>query len=134
VTAAAAFALAKAHNVEVALDGGKIAFRSRGSIRPDVLASLRRAAPDMLAALRSRGRQDGLAALPNQKSPAAPNPTSDNLLEALRARGFVISLTGSDRDLRDIVAERRPLFERLLAWQAPGESAATARQHQGLKR
>jgi hypothetical protein len=34
-------------------------------------------------------------------------------------KGFVISLTGSDRDLRDIVAERRPLFERLLAWRAP---------------
>jgi hypothetical protein len=45
--------------------------------------------------------------------------TGDDLLDALRRRGFVINLTGSDRDLRDIVAERRPLFERLLAWRAP---------------
>jgi hypothetical protein len=111
VTAAAAFALAKTHGVDVVHDGGKIVFRSRGFIRPDVLASLRSAAPDMLAALRS------------PKPMSVRDPTGDELLEALRARGFAISITGSNRDLRDIVAERRPLFERLLAWRAPDAAA-----------
>jgi ParB-like chromosome segregation protein Spo0J len=112
VTAAAAFALAQAHGVDVVLDGGKIAFRSRGFIPPDVLASLRSAAPDMLAALR-------------QAKPSAPTgaPTSDELLEVLRARGFVIKWRG-DRGgamppLRDVVAKHQAFFRRLLTWRAP---------------
>lgn len=113
---AAAFALAKANGVDVVLDGGKIVFRSRGLIRPDVLASLRSAAPDMLAAL----RHSTVGNPPVEKRVGKDGElTSDDLLEALRRKGFVISLTGSDRDLRDIVAERRPLFERLMSWRAP---------------
>jgi hypothetical protein len=109
VSAAAAFALAQAHNVEVVLDGGKIAFRSRGSIRPDVLVSLRSAAPDMLAALRH----------------AKPEPalTGDELLDALWRKGFVINhrgeYDGTMPPLRDVVAKHDAFFRRLLAWSSP---------------
>jgi hypothetical protein len=105
MTAAAAMALAKAHDVEIALDSrGVLVMRSYGPIPPDVRLALKSAKPELIA-LFARDRASAL--------------TGDELLEALRARGFVINLTGSDRDLRDIVAERRPLFEKLLAWQAP---------------
>lgn len=108
MTAAAAFALAKAHGVEIVLDArGVLVMRSYGPIPDEVRLALRRAKADLLAALRHE-RTDG-----------CPSVSGDALLEALRVRGFEISLTGSDRDLRDIVAERRPLFERLLSWRAP---------------
>jgi hypothetical protein len=107
MTAAAALALAKAHGVSISLDGSDLILESRGSIRADVLASLRQTKGDLVAALRRNSAADAVAL------------TGDELLEALRRKGFVISITGSDRDLRDIVAERRPLFERLLTWQAP---------------
>jgi len=100
VEAAAAFRLAKRHGVEIAMDGGGLIMRSDRRVSPVVRAALRKAKPDLLAALRA-----------------------DALLERLRQRGFEISLTGSDRDLRDIVVERRPLFERLLAWSAPDRCA-----------
>ena len=113
--AAAAFALADRHSVEIALDSrGDLVFRSRGFIRPDVLAALRQARGEMLAALRHAEPERALS--------------GDELLEALRVHGFVINLTGSDRDLRDIVAERRPLFERLLSWRAPTRQAFHTRE------
>jgi hypothetical protein len=110
--AAAAFALAKRHGVEVTLRGDGLVLRSRGEIQPDVLASLRQAKPDMLAALRR-------------------DSTGDELLEALRARGFVISRYGQDDGtmppLPDVVAKHDAFFRRLLAWKVPDQGVATAR-------
>ena len=110
MTAAAAFALAQAHGVDVVLDGGKIAFRSRGLIPPDVLAWLRSAAPDMLAALRHAKPECAL--------------TGDELLDALRRKGFVISIRYGEGDgamppLAAVVENHHAFFRRLLAWSSP---------------
>ena len=111
MTASAALALAHAHGVAVSLDGSDLILESRGAIPDEVRLALRQAKADLVAALRRE--VSGAVA-------------GDELLDALRRKGFVISLTGSDRDLRDIVAERRPLFERLLNWRAPSSPPVRA--------
>ena len=85
--------------------------KSRGFIPPDVLASLRQAKGDMLAALR-RTSVDRTG-----------DPTDGDLLDALRRKGFVISRYGQDDGtmppLCDVVANHHVFFRRLLAWSAP---------------
>jgi hypothetical protein len=124
VTAAAAFALAEKHGVEIALDNrGDLVLRSRGSIPPDVLASLRQAKEDMLAALRRLDRTGAL--------------TGDDLLDALRRKGFVIRRYGDNAVvddeteagrappmplLREVIENHHAYFAALLAWSAPDQA------------
>ena len=131
MSAAAALALAHAHGVAISLDGGDLILESRGPIPPDVRSALKSAKADLLAALRQstatnvevekRVGKDGQA---RKDPPAKPERalSSDDLLDALRARGFEIEWRG-DKDgslpLTEVVQSRRPLFERLLTWSAP---------------
>ena len=133
MTAAAALALARAHGVSISLDGSDLILESRGAIPDEVRLALKSAKADLVAALRhaatvgnstveKRVGKDGQA----RKAPSAKPEralSSDDLLDALRRKGFVISLTGSDRDLREVVEKRQAFFRRLLLWKAPGQSA-----------
>jgi hypothetical protein len=123
MTAAAALALAHAHGIAISLDGSDLILESRGSIAPEVRAVIRQAKADLVAALRRE--VSGAVA-------------GDDLLDALRRKGFVISRYGQDDGtmppLPEVVAKHDAFFRRLLAWQAPDQSAATGRQNQGLKR
>ena len=121
--AASAMALAKAHGIAVSLDGSDLILKSRGAIPDEVRLALRKAKGDLVAALRRE--VSGAVA-------------GDDLLDALRRKGFVISRYGQDDGtmppLPEVVAKHDAFFRRLLAWQAPDQSAATGRQNQGLKR
>jgi TubC N-terminal docking domain len=111
MTGSAALALAQAHGIAVSLDGGDLILESRGAIPQEVRLAIRKAKADLVAFLARRDAdQTGAVA-------------GDELLEALRARGFVIRWRG-DRGgtlppLGDVVERRQAFFRRLLAWQAP---------------
>jgi hypothetical protein len=109
MTASTALALAHAHGVAISLDGGDLILESRGAIPDEVRLALRQAKADLVVALRHAKPERAL--------------TGDELLAALRARGFVINRRGEDDGtmppLRDVVAKHDAFFRRLLAWRGP---------------
>ena len=77
-------------------------------------------------------RQAMLAALREAKPERDPTGAlaSDDLLEALRARGFVIAWRGDHGGtmppLSDVVAKHHAFFRRLLTWSAPSSPPVRA--------
>ena len=142
MTAAAALALAKAHGVSISLDGSDLILESRGAIPADVLASLRQAKADLVAALRQvttaefsavdekRVGKDDEARKGSEKPERAL--TGDDLLDALRRKGFEIKWRGDNGGtvppLRDVVEKHPAFFRRLLTWQTPDQCASMGRQ------
>ena len=92
--------------IAVSLDGGDLILESRGAIPDEVRLALRQAKADLVAALRQAKPERAL--------------TGDELLDALRRKGFVITrYDGTMPPLRDVVAKHDAFFRRLLAWSSP---------------
>jgi hypothetical protein len=104
--AASAMALAREHGVSISLDGSDLILESRGSIAPEVRAVIRQAKADLITLL-ARRDTDPTGAL-----------AGDDLLDALRRKGFVISYDGSV-PLPEVVEKHHVFFLRLQAWSSP---------------